>query len=804
MKRGVHILAVGFMAGLVGFLLGRLSAGPERLPEPPGVERYPSRLAASLRVASPARPPEEALDMGTRMRTLLDLGLSKVYTSVLDWTAAANRIPAADREHALDVLLESTAGDERGFARYARHEISKEILLLWAQEDPLAAVAYAEAHELYALSDVICDWAARRPDDAMTWFDGHADQEMQRKYLPLLLEGVAATQPDVALARVLQIGDPRMRDVVRRRAAEALAGQDPAALAGRLASDPDLAPVLAHAATETMLQWCRRDREAAIAWALSVDPERLPRKEILTATAADDPDTAMVLAERLDDSAEASMVARRALTAWVVRDPARLKSWLDTHSHSPHHGFGLLLYADSQSTRDPAQACRMLTQIPEDTWLGAETDGLAPFAALAAADPQEALRTAGLVAHATLRRAALKSVLQAWSREEPAAAWDYARNNVEDADLRQSLLVQLARRRPEEALAAAAELPDAQRVAIWPEIFRWIRDPNLIRAQFADVPYEQWPPEAAGTIVRALALDSPTTAAEWTDALPESTFRNGAIAVLCMDHPSPENLWRAQVLPSQDRKKLMERLARGWGQENPLEAFQVVGGLPATPEGIEFVEQVMQHQLEASGQSAAASTLIDALPPGPMQTAAIVQVAGDLAKTHPLDALAWIQEQPSGHDQAWEQILSTWAQTDPGQAIAYVVQQPAEDLERGLRTVLPGLIDADPVRAAGLIDSLPERQLRADATASLVQGWARRDPVGAEHWLQSLPPGPSSQRAAQAFATSAAPYHPELAWAWAQSLEDPIARQDALKTVTRHWYRTDPAAAREATSAGAY
>ena len=70
------------------------------------------------------------------------------------------------------------------------------------------------------------------------------------------------------------------------------------------------------------------------------------------------------------------------------------------------------------------------------------------------------------------------------------------------------------------------------------------------------------------------------------------------------------------------------------------------------------------------------------------------------------------------------------------------------------------------------------------------------EPAGAAAWLDTLPAGPSRDRAVGAFAGTIASNYPTDAVRWAESVTNPALRNSQLESVARTWLQVDAAAAK--------
>ena len=75
--------------------------------------------------------------------------------------------------------------------------------------------------------------------------------------------------------------------------------------------------------------------------------------------------------------------------------------------------------------------------------------------------------------------------------------------------------------------------------------------------------------------------------------------------------------------------------------------------------------------------------------------------------------------------------------------------------------------------------------------------WATQHPTKTAEWLNQATPGPDRDRAVSAFAIGIANRYPEQALQWAESIADPIKRDDGVVRAFKVWQRGDAAAAQQ-------
>ena len=207
---------------------------------------------------------------------------------------------------------------------------------------------------------------------------------------------------------------------------------------------------------------------------------------------------------------------------------------------------------------------------------------------------------------------------------------------------------------------------------------------------------------------------------------------------------------------------------------------------------------------------------------------------GNLARNDLPGALEKLKEwEGTDHyNDALQNVASAYTSQDPDSALKWAMELPDDQKSNILRSVIGNIANDDPLQAASHLDkfSSPENQSSYDsAVGSIASSWARRDPVAAAEWLQSMPESNGrtswlqqvANRWAQADPVSASEWiatlpqgetrdsaatalinhiqndDPEMAIAWSENLTNPDQRQQSLYQVYSEWLNRDRTAALE-------
>jgi hypothetical protein len=314
-------------------------------------------------------------------------------------------------------------------------------------------------------------------------------------------------------------------------------------------------------------------------------------------------------------------------------------------------------------------------------------------------------------------------------------------------------------------------------------------------------------------------------------------------------------------LSSFERENMRASALKGFGKRDPAAALELLSTLDAATRAKHLPGTV---QALAGKDPAAALKWIRDEPPGYAKNRAVEQAIGSLANQVPDETLALAREFPElagnvlgsafgnlarndlpgaleklkewegtdHYNDALQNVASAYTSQDPDSALKWAMELPDDQKSNILRSVIGNIANDDPLQAASHLDkfSSPENQSSYDsAVGSIASSWARRDPVAAAEWLQSMPESNGrtsglqqvANRWAQADPVSASEWiatlpqgetrdsaatalinhiqndDPEMAIAWSENLTNPDQRQQSLYQVYSEWLNRDRTAALE-------
>lgn len=95
-----------------------------------------------------------------------------------------------------------------------------------------------------------------------------------------------------------------------------------------------------------------------------------------------------------------------------------------------------------------------------------------------------------------------------------------------------------------------------------------------------------------------------------------------------------------------------------------------------------------------------------------------------------------------------------------------------------------------------MADKLPADDFK-QKVGEMMGDWTNRDYKAAGEWINAAKDGPAREAAARTYAITVAPYEPESAAQWAETLPSGKDRDEAFKSIHEEWKKKDEAAAAE-------
>ena len=208
---------------------------------------------------------------------------------------------------------------------------------------------------------------------------------------------------------------------------------------------------------------------------------------------------------------------------------------------------------------------------------------------------------------------------------------------------------------------------------------------------------------------------------------------------------------------------------------------------------------------------------------------AMTAVVGEVAKTDPRKAAEMIANMdPEQRREAYRSVAAQYGAFDFSEAQTWIRTLPADDQQRALASAIEGLSSKDPAAAAKQVSAMPDGDDKNRLIGDVVRDLARKDTQAAEDFLKeqtseealrdgmrelmpalnernpiaalafvnSYPPGPVRDSAAQAYVWSNNTGEPAELVKVAETIADEGDRNRTVGIAAMRWMREDPAAAK--------
>ena len=467
-----------------------------------------------------------------------------------------------------------------------------------------------------------------------------------------------------------------------------------------------------------------------------------------------------------------------------------------------------------------------------------------------------------------------------WAERDPAAAEAYARG-ISDSGKRIAALgaiaQTMAQKDPEAALAWARALDksDGQQNAIVSVVGVMAqKDPEQVSGLIDELVTPQQRSSLLQTIASQWIQKDPEAGMAWLESLPSSQARayayNSAIYQVMQQDPD-RAIELVDKIPLNNRNHMIPQLASSWAQKDLPAAREWVMSLESNEQNnalnsmfgtwakedpasaIEFLESDASADLQyrsnlfstLTGQWAiddrgAALDWAQGIEDETTRRSALGGIYNQWAGSSPEEAAAHLAElgDPVARETLISSLAGQWSNNDPEAALAWFDQLPAEDrdqvggnIAQSLSYAMPDkaaewfdrLVDAaagdeeklrsmahsasniasqwaqhDPQAAVQWADGLEDPQMRSDALGRVASTWVQFDPLGTSTWLREIPEGDVRDNAAEQLVSQISHHQPAAAFEWAESISDPDKRFNSVRNVFNNWRHRDKAAAKAA------
>ncbi len=275
------------------------------------------------------------------------------------------------------------------------------------------------------------------------------------------------------------------------------------------------------------------------------------------------------------------------------------------------------------------------------------------------------------------------------------------------------------------------------------------------------------------------AQENVTLALERLPRVPAGGARESALRALLdawvRAAPDAAMAWARNLPDLSERNLALESVLRELATRDPAAA---IARAPAVLTGtsLERVLQVAFNTLAASDPNRAAQ-LLENLPPGDVQTIAVMDVARALATRDIPRALAWANSLGIDFTRwlALSSVLSVWAQREPLAAANYVVEMPPGPALDYIAGQFAAVMAAKPQDAILWAGALASTSARDAAFVTLASAWAQRAPLDAVRWALSLSGEPLRTNALAGAHSMWRLHDPRAAQAWLETAPLPAS-----------------------------
>ncbi len=408
--------------------------------------------------------------------------------------------------------------------------------------------------------------------------------------------------------------------------------------------------------------------------------------------------------------------------------------------------------------------------------------------------PEQALAYLKNLPYSPSRQVALRTVFETWAETDPEEAIKQAGaqlTSVEFFEVRDDLVSSWARHSVDEALVYWKDLPnDAHRHRLLQRLSYEIagRDVDEAMRLLAATSHPMIEDLLRYSIINEMAKREPDKAIQWIQETEKGVAQNQSLSALVSGVAQYDPKKASAILKHLPefgaRDEIQLVVAREWSIHHLEEAFQWIGNQPSGRKRDALYQAAAHHFAYNKPEDAAQK--IDQMP-----AAIRAEMAGiigeSLAIKDPVAAFQWVETlaDPAVKQEALGSTIRRWAQQDPAQALKYAVEVEAnhEDRNAMLRFIIDPLAADHPEAASASLDQFPEGEIRAEALATIAKNWYLTDPEKAHHWLLNLPENGAYNEAITRVATGVVETNPGYALDLLNTIPDEGIRLDSANAI---------------------
>jgi hypothetical protein len=476
---------------------------------------------------------------------------------------------------------------------------------------------------------------------------------------------------------------------------------------------------------------------------------------------------ALVSAMREDVKTERGYtLIRELMPRWGEHDPVAAVKFAQTFSNQSRRTHALSMALSGWSVSDLAGAKAYVASLRDDPKFDQLATGV--ITEMARRNPRDAFAFAGSIGllQGKQHYLAVASIFHMWAIDDPQAA---SREMMKLDNPRQRDLVipsvvhGMAQRDPQAVWEFALTLPLRDRQPIQRVILRTAgRQDPVTAARLADQLNPKQKAEAYGDIARVWAQEDLSAALGWAKDLPKGK--------------SQENVFRS--------------LGSDWANSEPRAMAAFIGELPPGKQ-----HDVLSQSLATSWSKTDPHLALQwsaGLPSGQSRNNVTRKIIAELTKQDPAAAVAWISKESANPTQngLYRTIASSWVQSDPDATMAWVKSLPPAGIEQAASDIIRDVSETDPAGAAGFIDSLPKTST-IYLTGTVVKNWVPADAKAAAAWADDMEEGMAKDNAFTALGDAWGKTDPASAAAFAMEQGDARLRDKLIGKVAIEWGASD-------------
>lgn len=148
---------------------------------------------------------------------------------------------------------------------------------------------------------------------------------------------------------------------------------------------------------------------------------------------------------------------------------------------------------------------------------------------------------------------------------------------------------------------------------------------------------------------------------------------------------------------------------------------------------------------------------------------------------------------PALRERVLSVVSTAWGGSNPMAAATLVLESlpPGKGQEDAVVGIVQRRTQTEPEQAAAWVVLFPDGALCDAGMENLVTLWADRDVESAGHWIEGLEPGGSRDAAIGAYVGKITPTYPQFAARWAEDIDDVLLREQRMESVAKAWMGSD-------------